>query len=102
MVRTAKGERQLILSWIIPVGLLVLWQLLASRPHAGRALIPAPREILEAGARLVRSGELAHHAWVQPTAGKCHKTDWKHGERLVPRDRVELSTHGFSVRCSTS
>jgi hypothetical protein len=22
--------------------------------------------------------------------------------RLVPRDRVELSTHGFSVRCSTS
>jgi sulfonate transport system permease protein len=64
MVRTAKGERQVILSWIIPVGLLVLWQLLAGRPHAGRALIPAPREILEAGARLVRSGELAHHAWV--------------------------------------
>ena len=24
------------------------------------------------------------------------------GGRLVPRDRVELSTHGFSVRCSTS
>lgn len=64
MVQTAKGERQLILSWIIPVGLLVLWQLLASRPHGGRALIPAPREILEAGVRLVRSGELAHHAWV--------------------------------------
>jgi hypothetical protein len=23
-------------------------------------------------------------------------------KRLVPRDRIELPTHGFSVRCSTN
>jgi len=53
-----------ILPWILPVGLLVAWQLLADRPPAGHSLIPAPSEIVTAGVRLIRSGELAHHAWV--------------------------------------
>jgi sulfonate transport system permease protein len=64
MGRDAKGERRAILSWVIPVGFLVAWQVLAHRPQVGRDLIPAPSEILAAGVRLVRSGELAHHAWV--------------------------------------
>jgi sulfonate transport system permease protein len=61
--RTKRGERTL-LPWVIPVGLLVAWQLFGHRPHPGRMLLPAPSEILSAGVRLVRSGELAHHAWV--------------------------------------
>jgi sulfonate transport system permease protein len=64
MGRGATREQMAILPWILPVGLVVAWQLLADRPHAGQALIPAPIEIVTAGVRLVRSGELAHHAWV--------------------------------------
>ncbi len=58
------SERTAILPWIIPVGLVVAWQLLVHRAPDGHAVIPAPSEIANAAVRLVRSGELAHHAWV--------------------------------------
>jgi len=53
-----------ILPWIIPVALVLAWQLLVRLSPAGHALIPAPTQIAAAAARLVRSGELLHHAWV--------------------------------------
>jgi len=64
MGENTASTRRAIVPWIIPVGLLVAWQVFARWQHAGHALIPAPSEILSAGLRLVRSGELAHHVWV--------------------------------------
>ena len=46
------------------MALLVAWQLLVHRSPTGHASIPAPGEIMTAAVRLVRSGELVHHARV--------------------------------------
>ncbi len=36
-----------------------------------------------------------------PTERVTDAADGLTGNRLVPRPRIELGTHGFSVRCST-
>lgn len=49
---------------MIPIALLVVWQLVGGSPRTGGRALPAPSDILLAGARLIGSGELFHHAWV--------------------------------------
>lgn len=49
---------QQILPWIVPIGLLVLWQLLAQAGLITTRVLPAPTQILEAAVRLTASGEL--------------------------------------------
>jgi len=50
--------------WILPVGLIALWQLLASGGVVSGRVLPAPSDVALAGWRLVITGELARNVWV--------------------------------------
>lgn len=47
--------------WLVPVGLLLLWQILAGLGWLRIELMPAPTRILSATIELIQSGELLHH-----------------------------------------
>lgn len=53
-------RRQLV-PWVVPLCLLLLWQLLAQVGFIPTRLLPAPSAILQAGFTLAASGELWHH-----------------------------------------
>lgn len=50
--------------WLVPVGLLLIWQILAQFGWLRIELMPAPTSILSATIELVQSGELLHHILV--------------------------------------
>lgn len=47
-----------ILPWVVPVGLLIIWQLLAQIGVISTRTLPAPTQVFEAAVRLTLSGEL--------------------------------------------
>ena len=53
--------RRLLIPWLVPLALLLLWQLLAQAGAIPIRLLPAPSAILQAGFTLASSGELWHH-----------------------------------------
>lgn len=53
--------RRIVLPWLVPISLLLLWQLLAQVGFVPTRILPAPSAIVEAGLRLAASGELWHH-----------------------------------------
>ena len=50
--------------WILPVGTIAAWQLLSSLGVIPGRILPAPSDVLLAGWRLMRSGELPRNVWV--------------------------------------
>lgn len=48
--------------WLVPIGLLVLWQLLSQWGLIATRILPAPTQIVATAVRLTLSGELLHHA----------------------------------------
>jgi sulfonate transport system permease protein len=53
--------RRIVLPWLLPISLLLLWELLAQYGVVPTRILPAPSAILQAGFRLAASGELWHH-----------------------------------------
>lgn len=53
--------RRVLLPWLLPISLLVLWQCLAQLGLIPTRILPAPSAILQAGVTLAASGELWHH-----------------------------------------
>jgi sulfonate transport system permease protein len=50
--------------WILPVGIIAAWQLLSSLGQISGRILPAPSDVVLAGWRLLRSGELVRNLWV--------------------------------------
>ena len=55
------GLRRVLLPWLVPLSLLLLWQLLAQVGLIPTRILPAPSAILLAGYSLAATGELWHH-----------------------------------------
>lgn len=53
--------RRVLLPWLVPISLLLLWQLLAQLGLIPTRILPAPSAILQAGLSLAASGELWLH-----------------------------------------
>ena len=47
--------------WVLPVGLLVVWQLAVQVGWLSSRILPAPSAVVAAGVTLVRSGEIWQH-----------------------------------------
>ena len=61
------GQR--LLPWVVPVGLLALWQIASSQGWLSTRVLPAPSEVIKATWALSASGELWTH--VKVSAGRA-------------------------------
>ncbi|MCK9919152.1 aliphatic sulfonate ABC transporter permease SsuC [Microbacteriaceae bacterium K1510] len=64
---TAPAERkglQGLTQWILPVAIIVVWQLLSSTGFIPVRVLPAPSDVVVAGWKLLLSGELPKNMWV--------------------------------------
>ena len=61
------GQR--LLPWVVPVGLLALWQIASSQGWLSTRVLPAPSEVIKAAWALSVSGELWTH--VKVSAGRA-------------------------------
>lgn len=52
--------RSLFLPWLLPFGLLLVWQFLSATGILSTAIVPAPSDIWEAARQLAARGELQH------------------------------------------
>ena len=52
--------RSLALPWLLPVGLLLVWQFLSATGIVSTAIVPAPSDIWDAARQLAERGELQH------------------------------------------
>lgn len=52
------------LPWLVPVLLLLIWQLTSKAGILSANILSAPSDVLVAAFDLTRSGELLHHVWV--------------------------------------
>ncbi len=50
--------------WILPLGIIVVWQAAASSGLLSTRILPAPTDVVAAGWRLTQSGELLRNMWV--------------------------------------
>jgi len=49
------------LPWLVPAGLILLWQVLSQTGFIATRILPAPTDIFQAGVKLFLSGELLRH-----------------------------------------
>lgn len=68
-VRALRAVGRRLLPWLVPVALVVMWQLAASLGWLSTRVLPAPSEVLRATVQLAQSGELWTH--VQVSAGRA-------------------------------
>lgn len=59
-----RGVGQRLLPWLVPLALMALWQLSASRGWLSSRVLPAPTDVLIAAWTLVQSGDLWVHVRV--------------------------------------
>jgi sulfonate transport system permease protein len=64
-----KGVARRLVPWLLPVGLLVLWQVFSSQGWLSTRVLPAPLEVVRAAWTLAVSGELWTH--VRVSAGRA-------------------------------
>jgi sulfonate transport system permease protein len=50
--------------WLMPLAVIAVWQVAVSAGWLSTRILPAPSDVIEAGVRLARSGELARNMWV--------------------------------------
>jgi sulfonate transport system permease protein len=60
------AERRLgnLTQWVLPLLIILVWQITASTGWLSTRILPAPTEVIEAGWRLLKSGELVRNMWV--------------------------------------
>jgi len=56
--------RRALLPWLLPVGLLAIWQVLSTTGTISTAIVPAPSDIWNAAVQLAQRGELQHDIMV--------------------------------------
>lgn len=61
MSSTTERQLQRLAPWVVPVALIVAWQLSVSSGLLSSRILPSPAAVLEAGWSLVKSGELWQH-----------------------------------------
>jgi sulfonate transport system permease protein len=59
-----KTALEALIPWIIPILVLVLWQLLGSLGILSRRILPTPVEVIEGTIRLAQDGSLFQYIWV--------------------------------------
>ena len=65
MRRVLRGWRlDSLTQWLMPLAVILLWQIAVSAGWLSTRILPAPSDVVEAGLRLARSGELARNMWV--------------------------------------
>jgi sulfonate transport system permease protein len=50
--------------WALPIGIILAWQMLSAAGLIPSRVLPAPTEVLAAGWKLLKSGELPRNIWV--------------------------------------
>ena len=53
-----------LIQWIVPLAVLVIWQIACSAGFVPARVLPAPSDVALAGWKLLKSGELARNIWV--------------------------------------
>ncbi len=53
-----------LVQWIVPLLLLIVWQVACTTGYVSTRVLPAPTEVALAGWKLLLSGELARNIWV--------------------------------------
>jgi sulfonate transport system permease protein len=53
-----------LIQWLMPLLIILVWQAAVSMGLLSTRILPAPSDVVEAGWRLLRSGELARNMWV--------------------------------------
>ncbi|MDH2377335.1 MULTISPECIES: aliphatic sulfonate ABC transporter permease SsuC [Providencia] len=51
-------QRNLFLSWLVPLALLMIWQFSVNSGWVSNRILPEPLQVMNAGWRLIKSGEL--------------------------------------------
>ncbi|WP_302176160.1 aliphatic sulfonate ABC transporter permease SsuC [uncultured Hydrogenophaga sp.] len=69
MNRTSNAILQRLLPWLVPLGLVTVWQISAQTGWLSSRVLPAPWDVLRAAGALAASGELWTH--VQVSAGRA-------------------------------
>jgi len=64
IARSRGAVRGSVLPWLAPLALLAAWQASAAYGSLSQDVLPSPLAVVEAGGRLLLSGELARHAGV--------------------------------------
>lgn len=54
-------SKEVAITWLIPVLIILLWQLAVQSGWLSTRIMPAPLDVVNAGINLAKSGELTHH-----------------------------------------
>ena len=49
--------------WLVPIGLLLFWQIFAASGLIPHRILPSPVEVMQAGFHLTVTGEMPAHLW---------------------------------------
>jgi sulfonate transport system permease protein len=55
---------QQIIPWLVPIGLIILWQLLVQAGVITTRILPAPTQVVQAAIKLIASGELLRNVQI--------------------------------------
>lgn len=64
VVKTLADRSGIVVQWLLPIGIIVVWQALSVAGFIPTRVLPAPTDVLAAGWRLLKSGELIQNIWV--------------------------------------
>src|SRR5699024_3370035 len=53
-----------LVPWVLPIIILIVWQILGQNKMISAALLPTPIEVIEAGIRLFKRGDLQEHVLI--------------------------------------
>jgi sulfonate transport system permease protein len=56
--------RKYILPWIVPIGIIIAWQLIVETGVLPKRIMPLPTDVVQSAWRLLQSGDLQAHAWI--------------------------------------
>jgi sulfonate transport system permease protein len=59
-----KGDLGVLMQWALPLAIVLLWQALSAAGLISSRVLPAPTDVLLAGWKLLKSGELVRNVWV--------------------------------------
>lgn len=56
-----RSSKKQLIPWLLPILILIIWQLLSSKGILSTKILPVPSDVVMAGVELIRSGELFQH-----------------------------------------
>jgi sulfonate transport system permease protein len=59
-----KATLAALTQWALPIGIILAWQMLSAAGLISGRVLPAPTDVLAAGWKLLKSGELPRNIWV--------------------------------------